>query len=75
MNYYITQYGPEDFAGKEMPEYLFGCDLTKVNGRNGDESRYMLFGDLHAIIEKIIDQDRVSSVDVIVKDGKWYLEW
>jgi len=49
--------------------------LTKVKGRNGDESRYMLFGDLHAIIEKIIDQDRVSSVDVIVKDGKWYLEW
>jgi hypothetical protein len=71
MNYYITQYGPEDFAGKEMPEYLYGCDSVKV----GDESRYMLFGDLHAIIEKIIDQDSVSSVDVIFKNGRFYLEW
>jgi len=71
MNYYITQYGPEDFAGKEMPEYLYGCDSVKV----GDDCRYMLFGDLHKIIEKIIEQDRVKSVDVIFDNGRFYLEW
>jgi len=71
MNYYITQYGPEDFVGKEMPEYLYGCDVTRV----GDDSRYMLFGDLHKIIQSIVDEDRVKSVDVIISNGSWYLEW
>lgn len=75
MDYYITQYGPEDFAGKEMPEYLFKADVTKIKGKHGDEHRYMLYGDLHTIIKAIIDEDHVKSVGVVQKDGGWYLEW